>query len=347
MTTDDYEQRVISLFVSVMDIVRARRNITRMEESLRRDTERAHVDKRIIDVLENEYERTLEEPDYKMRSVAWIREDIRRVDNGEEMQFWDGGSGERSRRGGEGMNEDGAQQQAPANPCLENGCTDIENCDEICEHQRLYSPAWLAQHDATITAQARIDARKEWEEEHTPKFHADHPDEFSPWYNVEMVANRVRVAKEQAAAAERERVINEVCKINIGDNICKKGKDCKSCAWESLRSQPEKQQYCKHLKWLTQVEGGGEYRCDLGNKTSDEWCYKKEQCGDYELVPECGACTGPDLLDVLEQFIKENQRDLNEEDGYEPPMLDVPPFMIIDVDDVMGKIAELRQRGNK
>lgn len=26
------------------------------------------------------------------------------------------------------------------NPCEENGCTDIENCDEICQHSRIYSP---------------------------------------------------------------------------------------------------------------------------------------------------------------------------------------------------------------
>lgn len=86
----DYEERVTSLFISVMDIVRARRKLNRMEEELRRDIDRAHVDKRIIDVLENEYERSLEEPGYKMRTVAWIREDIRRVNNGEETQFWEG-----------------------------------------------------------------------------------------------------------------------------------------------------------------------------------------------------------------------------------------------------------------
>lgn len=86
----NYEQRVTSLFISVMDIVRARRKLHKMEESLIVDIDRSHVDKRILDALENEYERSLEEPGYKMRSVAWIREDIRRVDNGEEPQFWEG-----------------------------------------------------------------------------------------------------------------------------------------------------------------------------------------------------------------------------------------------------------------
>jgi len=89
-TDNDYERRITNLFVSVMDIVRDRRRLNRKQEDLQRDIERSHVDKRIIDCLENEYERSLEEPGYKMRSVAWIREDIKRVDNGEETQFWEG-----------------------------------------------------------------------------------------------------------------------------------------------------------------------------------------------------------------------------------------------------------------
>jgi len=32
---------------------------------------------------------------------------------------------------------------APENPCIENGCTDIENCDEICQHSRIYSPVQI------------------------------------------------------------------------------------------------------------------------------------------------------------------------------------------------------------
>jgi hypothetical protein len=38
----------------------------------------------------------------------------------------------------------------PENPCTENGCTDIEGCDEICEHSRIYSPAWVQKRDAAI-----------------------------------------------------------------------------------------------------------------------------------------------------------------------------------------------------
>lgn len=29
------------------------------------------------------------------------------------------------------------------NPCEDNGCTDIENCDEICQHSRIYSPVQM------------------------------------------------------------------------------------------------------------------------------------------------------------------------------------------------------------
>ena len=35
---------------------------------------------------------------------------------------------------------------APA-ACEDNGCTDPEACDEICEHSRIYSPAWVRKHD--------------------------------------------------------------------------------------------------------------------------------------------------------------------------------------------------------
>jgi len=36
----------------------------------------------------------------------------------------------------------GEKLQEP-NPCEENGCTDIENCDEICQHSRIYSPVQM------------------------------------------------------------------------------------------------------------------------------------------------------------------------------------------------------------
>ena len=34
---------------------------------------------------------------------------------------------------------------ARENPCEENGCTDIENCDEICQHSRIYSQVQMQQ----------------------------------------------------------------------------------------------------------------------------------------------------------------------------------------------------------
>jgi len=39
-----------------------------------------------------------------------------------------------------------------------------------------------------------------------------------------------------ATLNENKRVLDAICKINIEDNVCKKGKDCKSCAWQSLRT---------------------------------------------------------------------------------------------------------------
>ena len=33
------------------------------------------------------------------------------------------------------------QAEGMSTPCEEQGCTDIENCDEICLHTRIYSPA--------------------------------------------------------------------------------------------------------------------------------------------------------------------------------------------------------------
>jgi hypothetical protein len=48
----------------------------------------------------------------------------------------------------------------PENPCDDNGCTDIDNCDEICEHSPIYSPTWVKKHDAAITAKAREDVLK-------------------------------------------------------------------------------------------------------------------------------------------------------------------------------------------
>lgn len=50
--------------------------------------------------------------------------------------------------------------QVPKNPCIERGCTDIEDCDEICVHSRIFSPNWVKEHDAALIAQAIAEDRK-------------------------------------------------------------------------------------------------------------------------------------------------------------------------------------------
>jgi hypothetical protein len=47
--------------------------------------------------------------------------------------------------------------RVPENPCIENGCTDIDNCDEICQHSRIYSPVQMRQ----AIAQAREEGAKQ------------------------------------------------------------------------------------------------------------------------------------------------------------------------------------------
>ena len=42
---------------------------------------------------------------------------------------------------------------APA-ACEDNGCTDTDACDEICDNQRIYSPAWVKRHDAVVRKEA-------------------------------------------------------------------------------------------------------------------------------------------------------------------------------------------------
>ena len=58
-----------------------------------------------------------------------------------------------------------------SNPCIENGCTDTEQCDEICEHSRIYSPAWVKEHDTAIRTEERnkilrLVESDEWQKEH-------------------------------------------------------------------------------------------------------------------------------------------------------------------------------------
>ena len=49
-------------------------------------------------------------------------------------------------------------QQVPEpepDPCAENGCTDMENCDEICENARIYSPVQVQERIETAIKQER------------------------------------------------------------------------------------------------------------------------------------------------------------------------------------------------
>ena len=48
-----------------------------------------------------------------------------------------------------------AVKEARENPCEGNGCTDIENCDEICKHSRIYSQIQMQQAIAQATKKAR------------------------------------------------------------------------------------------------------------------------------------------------------------------------------------------------
>lgn len=50
-----------------------------------------------------------------------------------------------------------AVKEVRETPCEENGCTDIENCDEICQHSRIYSPVQVQQAIAQATKKARED----------------------------------------------------------------------------------------------------------------------------------------------------------------------------------------------
>ena len=53
-----------------------------------------------------------------------------------------------------------AVKEARENPCEENGCTDIENCDEICQHSRIYSPVQMQQAIAQATKSSHEETLK-------------------------------------------------------------------------------------------------------------------------------------------------------------------------------------------
>ena len=72
------------------------------------------------------------------------------------------------------------------NPCEEQGCTDIENCYEICEHSRIYSPAWVKQHDTAIRNATINEFYKRIKAERDPSL------EYVDWDSIEAVFIRLR-----------------------------------------------------------------------------------------------------------------------------------------------------------
>jgi hypothetical protein len=48
-------------------------------------------------------------------------------------------------------------QEKQENACEENGCTDIENCDEICQHSRIFSPLQMQESKIEAARKARED----------------------------------------------------------------------------------------------------------------------------------------------------------------------------------------------
>ena len=61
--------KITMLFLNVMDIVKLRRTLDSKESQLSSDCRKYCVDCRIMAVLENEYARSLEDHNYKMKTV--------------------------------------------------------------------------------------------------------------------------------------------------------------------------------------------------------------------------------------------------------------------------------------
>lgn len=95
--------------------------------------------------------------------------------------------------------------QVPKNPCIERGCTDIEDCDEICVHSRIFSPNWVKEHDAALIAQER----EKWERERAQAL----PTETCPICDIaascdhRFGANGYPPCVQRAAAQAREDVL--------------------------------------------------------------------------------------------------------------------------------------------
>ena len=72
--------RITELFLIVMDIVKTENKVHFLEMELSRGCSRYNIDQRIMAVLKNEYARSLEDHNYKMKTVDEIFELLKRID---------------------------------------------------------------------------------------------------------------------------------------------------------------------------------------------------------------------------------------------------------------------------
>lgn len=154
----------------------------------------------------------------------------------------------------------------------------------------------------------------------------------------------IEVGTIEGAAAERERVLKRLYLVTpLCDTLIEKF-DCQSQLGfnamlikkeiQALRSQPERQNDVVNFSLMPVPESHAFKR--VNPKTE----------------PECGACTGPDPLDVLEQFIHncrwkiwcEKHNPMKKCDGvYQRGKCDF--FECPTMGSISEKIAELRKRG--
>ena len=74
------------LFIEIMNIVKQRRKLRFLEDRLEQNRSRYNTDPRLVALLDNEYERSLEEREYKMKTLSELVELIRKSDDGEDDQ---------------------------------------------------------------------------------------------------------------------------------------------------------------------------------------------------------------------------------------------------------------------
>lgn len=77
------EKEITSLFLSVVDIVAAKRRIARDRSRMEHNCQRNNIDPRVMAYLENEYERSLDQEGYKMKTVHEIIALLKGNDNEE------------------------------------------------------------------------------------------------------------------------------------------------------------------------------------------------------------------------------------------------------------------------